>query len=98
MKSEREEVKNGGVEEEERELKRKREKERSPPLDELEDDAFKGRGKHSRNVEVRRDCPYLDTVNRQVKSSSYLPTKVMCFVVTCNLLCLVGLLFAGLGF
>ncbi|KAH0935366.1 hypothetical protein HID58_012483, partial [Brassica napus] len=66
MKSERDEVKNGGVEEEERELKRKREKEQSPPLDELEDDAFKGRGKHSRNVEVRRDCPYLDTVNRQV--------------------------------
>ena len=78
MKSEREEVKNGGVEEEEeRELKRKREKER------LEDDAFKGRGKHSRHVEVRRDCPYLDTVNRQVKSSSYLPTKSL--VLCCNL-------------
>ncbi|KAJ0263485.1 Ubiquitin C-terminal hydrolases superfamily protein [Hirschfeldia incana] len=72
MKSERDEVKNGGVaEEEERELKRKRLTERSQPMDELDDDddqedAFKGRGKHSRHVEVRRDCPYLDTVNRQV--------------------------------
>lgn len=91
MKSEREEVKNGGFEkeEEERELKRKRAMERSPPIDELEDDegdAFKGRGKHSRHVEVRRDCPYLDTVNRQVKSPSYLPTKVLCFCKTCNVI------------
>ncbi|KAG7616929.1 hypothetical protein ISN45_At04g023550 [Arabidopsis thaliana x Arabidopsis arenosa] len=31
-----------------------------------DDDASKGRGKHSRHVEVRRDCPHLDTVNRQV--------------------------------
>lgn len=38
-------------------------------LDDDEDDddeASKVRGKHSRHVEVRRDCPYLDTVNRQV--------------------------------
>ncbi|KAG5413665.1 hypothetical protein IGI04_001232 [Brassica rapa subsp. trilocularis] len=37
-------------------------------LDDNEDDdadASKG-GKRSRRVEVRRDCPYLDTVNRQV--------------------------------
>lgn len=34
--------------------------------DDDDDDAFKSRGKHSRHVEVRRDCPYLDTVNRQV--------------------------------
>ncbi|CAN6817740.1 unnamed protein product [Brassica oleracea] len=48
MESEREEVKNGGVEEDERALKRKREKEWAasspPPLDEIADDqdnAFK---------------------------------------------------------
>lgn len=34
--------------------------------DDDDDEASKGRGKHSRHVEVRRDCPYLDTVNRQV--------------------------------
>ncbi|CAN6986340.1 unnamed protein product [Brassica oleracea var. botrytis] len=70
MESEREEVKNGGVEEDERALKRKREKEwaaaSSPPqLDDITDDqdnAFKVRGKNSRRIEVCRDCPYLDTV------------------------------------
>ncbi|KAF3530055.1 hypothetical protein DY000_02037822 [Brassica cretica] len=43
--------------------------EKKVELDEEEDDdadASKLRGKHSRRVEVRRDCPYLDTVNRQV--------------------------------
>ncbi|KAJ0045333.1 hypothetical protein Pint_05624 [Pistacia integerrima] len=30
------------------------------------DDQGVGQGKRSRVVELRRDCPYLDTVNRQV--------------------------------
>ncbi|XP_013687802.1 uncharacterized protein LOC106391653 [Brassica napus] len=78
MESEREEVKNGGVEEDERALKRKREKEwaaaSSPPqLDDITDDqdnAFKVRGKNSRRIEVCRDCPYLDTVIVRVLSST----------------------------
>lgn len=40
--------------------------------DEDEDDLANGygQGKRNRLVEVRRDCPYLDTVNRQVCISS----------------------------
>lgn len=34
--------------------------------DEDEEDFKFGQGKHNRLVVVRRDCPYLDTVNRQV--------------------------------
>lgn len=38
--------------------------------DEYEDDYYRdqdlNQGKRSREIEVRRDCPYLDTVNRQV--------------------------------
>ncbi|KAJ4875354.1 Ubiquitin C-terminal hydrolases superfamily protein [Raphanus sativus] len=80
MKSGRE-VKNGGVEEE-RAAKRKRvingaakveeEKRIGEAQGELDDDDVDAsskvlRGKHSsRHVEVGRDCPYLDTVNRQV--------------------------------
>ncbi|KAF2610203.1 hypothetical protein F2Q70_00012951 [Brassica cretica] len=72
MESEREEVKNGGVEEDERALKRKREKEWAasspPPLDDITDDqdnAFKVRGKNSRRIEVCRDCPYPRYSHRQ---------------------------------
>ncbi|KAF3551771.1 hypothetical protein DY000_02009324 [Brassica cretica] len=76
MESEREEVKNGGVEEDERALKRKREKEWAasspPPLDDITDDqdnAFKVRGKNSRRIEVCRDCPYPRYSHRQDKKS-----------------------------
>lgn len=41
----------------------------------LDDD--EGRGKRSRHVEVRRDCPYLDTVNRQVMYLSL----IICYCV-----------------
>lgn len=34
--------------------------------------AIGGQGLRNRMVEVRRDCPYLDTVNRQVLKSIYL--------------------------
>ncbi|KAF3512337.1 hypothetical protein F2Q69_00008832 [Brassica cretica] len=73
MESEREEVKNGGVEEDERALKRKREKEWAasspPPLDDITDDqdnAFKVRGKNSRRIEVCRDCPLSRYSHRQM--------------------------------
>lgn len=38
--------------------------------EEDEDDEYHGRsqGKRNRAIEIRRDCPYLDTVNRQVAS------------------------------
>lgn len=53
--------------------------EKKVELDDEEDDdadASKLRGKHSRRVEVRRDCPYLDTVNRQVM---YLSNHMLLF-------------------
>lgn len=34
--------------------------------DEEDEESTAGQGKRSRSFEVRRDCPYLDTVNRQV--------------------------------
>jgi hypothetical protein len=47
--------------------------------DESEDQQVLVRG--HRNVEFRRDCPYLDTVNRQVKVSSliYLRTRQLVY-------------------
>lgn len=42
--------------------------EESDDDEEEEDEESKvGQGKRSRSIEVRRDCPYLDTVNRQVR-------------------------------
>ena len=34
--------------------------------DEDDEDTKAGQGRRNRSIEVRRDCPYLDTVNRQV--------------------------------
>lgn len=38
--------------------------------DDDDDDERLNQGRHNRMVEVRRDCPYLDTVNRQVFTAS----------------------------
>lgn len=40
--------------------------------DEDDEESQVGQGQRSRSIEVRRDCPYLDTVNRQVFHSSKL--------------------------
>ncbi|XP_010538757.1 PREDICTED: U4/U6.U5 tri-snRNP-associated protein 2 [Tarenaya hassleriana] len=70
--------------------------------DDYDDDESKGqgggRGKHSRHVEVRRDCPYLDTVNRQVLDFDF---EKFCSVSLSNLnvyACLVcGKYYQGRG-
>lgn len=65
-----------------------------------EDDDDKGfsQGRHSRMIEIRRDCPYLDTVNRQVLDFDF---ERFCSVSLSNLnvyACLVcGKYFQGRG-
>ncbi|KAJ7969023.1 U4/U6.U5 tri-snRNP-associated protein 2 [Quillaja saponaria] len=57
-----------------------------------------GQGRHNRQIEVRRDCPYLDTVNRQVLDFDF---EKFCSVSLSNLnvyACLVcGKYFQGRG-
>ncbi|KAL3820797.1 hypothetical protein ACJIZ3_006702 [Penstemon smallii] len=66
--------------------------------DEEDEDNQSGKGKHNRTVEVRRDCPYLDTVNRQVLDFDF---EKFCSVSLSNLnvyACLVcGKYFQGRG-
>ncbi|PIN21321.1 Spindle pole body protein - Sad1p [Handroanthus impetiginosus] len=66
--------------------------------DEEEDDEESNGGKRSRTVEVRRDCPYLDTVNRQVLDFDF---EKFCSVSLSNLnvyACLVcGKYYQGRG-
>ncbi|KAJ0787734.1 hypothetical protein HanPI659440_Chr05g0183711 [Helianthus annuus] len=54
-------------EEEEEEEEKKNGNQQEEEEDEEEEDGFGGQGgRRNRTIEVRRDCPYLDTVNRQV--------------------------------
>ncbi|KAI3680455.1 hypothetical protein L6452_35226 [Arctium lappa] len=57
-----------------------------------------GKGRHNRMIEIRRDCPYLDTVNRQVLDFDF---EKFCSVSLSNLnvyACLVcGKYFQGRG-
>nr|XP_016495435.1 PREDICTED: U4/U6.U5 tri-snRNP-associated protein 2-like [Nicotiana tabacum] len=68
--------------------------------EEDEDDEYHGRsqGKRNRAIEIRRDCPYLDTVNRQVLDFDF---EKFCSVSLTNLnvyACLVcGKYFQGRG-
>ncbi|KAB1221772.1 U4/U6.U5 tri-snRNP-associated protein 2 [Morella rubra] len=66
--------------------------------DEDQDDQGYGQGKRSRDVERRRDCPYLDTVNRQVLDFDF---EKFCSVSLSNLnvyACLVcGKYYQGRG-
>lgn len=66
--------------------------------DDDEEEKGMSRGKHNRMVEVRRDCPYLDTVNRQVLDFDF---EKFCSVSLSNLnvyACLVcGKYFQGRG-
>ncbi|KAL2551865.1 Ubiquitin C-terminal hydrolase superfamily protein [Forsythia ovata] len=66
--------------------------------DEEDQGAIEGQGKHNRMVEVRRDCPYLDTVNRQVLDFDF---EKFCSVSLSNLnvyACLVcGKYYQGRG-
>ncbi|KAL2531630.1 Ubiquitin C-terminal hydrolase superfamily protein [Abeliophyllum distichum] len=66
--------------------------------DEEDEGAIEGQGKHNRMVEVRRDCPYLDTVNRQVLDFDF---EKFCSVSLSNLnvyACLVcGKYYQGRG-
>lgn len=66
--------------------------------DEEDEESKAGQGKRSRSIEVRRDCPYLDTVNRQVLDFDF---EKFCSVSLSNLnvyACLVcGKYFQGRG-
>ncbi|KAL1537272.1 U4/U6.U5 tri-snRNP-associated protein 2-like [Salvia divinorum] len=66
--------------------------------DEDDEDTKVGQGRRSRSIEVRRDCPYLDTVNRQVLDFDF---EKFCSVSLSNLnvyACLVcGKYFQGRG-
>ncbi|KAL2653017.1 hypothetical protein R1flu_021145 [Riccia fluitans] len=69
-----------------------------PEEEEEEEDDDRSRVVHRRNTEVRRDCPYLDTVNRQVLDFDF---EKFCSVSLSNLnvyACLVcGKYFQGRG-
>ncbi|KAL8461577.1 hypothetical protein ACS0TY_032092 [Phlomoides rotata] len=66
--------------------------------DEDDEESKVGQGKRNRSIEVRRDCPYLDTVNRQVLDFDF---EKFCSVSLSNLnvyACLVcGKYFQGRG-
>ncbi|KAL2244993.1 U4/U6.U5 tri-snRNP-associated protein 2 [Sesamum indicum] len=66
--------------------------------DEEDEESRVGQGKRSRAIEVRRDCPYLDTVNRQVLDFDF---EKFCSVSLSNLnvyACLVcGKYYQGRG-
>ncbi|KAG6418985.1 hypothetical protein SASPL_121193 [Salvia splendens] len=66
--------------------------------DEDDEESRAEQGRHSRSIEVRRDCPYLDTVNRQVLDFDF---EKFCSVSLSNLnvyACLVcGKYFQGRG-
>ncbi|KAF5804070.1 putative RNA-directed DNA polymerase [Helianthus annuus] len=86
-------------EEEEEEEKKNGNRQQQEEEDEEEENGFGGKGgRRNRTIEVRRDCPYLDTVNRQVLDFDF---EKFCSVSLSNLnvyACLVcGKYFQGRG-
>lgn len=64
--------------------------------DEEDDDSHEQFTGRNRQVEVRKDCPYLDTVNRQVFDLSYTLLRIILLLFYAYLILM--MLCAGFGF